>query len=122
MLSKKLSKYISVFDYFGKTLIVLSSTSGGMPTVSFTSINGAPVGIASASFTLAFSLITGIIKKLERTRNKKKEHSKIHMLAKRKINNIKTLTSQALIDLEISHEEFKQLLMKKKSMKNERKY
>ena len=117
MLSKKLSKYISVFDYFGKTLIVLSSTSGGMPTVSFTSINGAPVGIASASFTLAFSLITGIIKKLERTRNKKKEHSKIHMLAKRKINNIKTLTSQALIDLEISHEEFKQLLMIKKSMK-----
>ena len=39
------------------------------------------------------------------------------MLAKRKINNIKTLTSQALLDLEISHEEFKQLLMKKKSRK-----
>ena len=29
------------------------------------------------------------------------------MLAKSKLNSIETLTSQALIDLEISHEEFK---------------
>ena len=39
------------------------------------------------------------------------------MLAKSKLNNIETLMSQALIDLDISHEEFKKpLLMKKKSM------
>ena len=35
------------------------------------------------------------------------------MLAKSKLNSIETLMSQGLIDLEISYEEVKQLLMKK---------
>ena len=39
-------------------------------------------------------------------RNKKKKHDKILMLAKSKLNSIKTLISPALIDMEISHEEF----------------
>ena len=71
------------------------------------SVVGAPVGISSVSFTLIFSLTTGIIKKLlSITRNKKKKHDKILMLAKSKLNSIETLVSQALIDMEISHEEF----------------
>ena len=41
--------------------------------ISFTSIVGAPVGIASASFTLIFSVTAGIVKNLLNiTRNKKK--------------------------------------------------
>ena len=73
----------------------------------FTSVVGAPVGIASASFTLMFSLTTGIVKKLlSITRNKKKKHDKILMLAKSKLNSIETLISQVLIDMEITHEEF----------------
>ena len=40
------------------------------------------------------------------TTDKKKKHDKILILAKSKINNIETLVSQALIDIEISHEEF----------------
>ena len=40
------------------------------------------------------------------TRNKKKKYDKILMLAKSKLNSIETLISQALIDMEISHEEF----------------
>ena len=64
---------------------------------------GAPVGIASASFTFIFSLTTGIVKKLlSITRNKKKKHDKILMLAKSKLNSIETLVSQAVIDMEIS--------------------
>ena len=71
------------------------------------SIVRAPVGIASVSFTLIFSLTTGIIKKLlSITRNKKKKHDKILMLAKSKLNSIETLVSQALIDMETSHKEF----------------
>ena len=62
--SKKLSKYITAFDYIDKILIVLSSTTGGVSICSFTSIAGAPVGIATASFTLIFSLTTRITKKL----------------------------------------------------------
>ena len=105
--SKKLSKYVTAFDYIDKVLIALSATSGGVSIISFTSVVGAPVGIASASFTLIFSLTTGIVKKLLNiTRNKKKKHDKILMLAKSKLNIIETLISQALIDMEISHEEF----------------
>ena len=112
--SKKLSKYVAAFDYIDKTLIVLSATTGGVSICSFTSIVGAPVGIASASFTLIFSLTTGIVKKLLNiTRNKKKKHDKILMLAKSKLNSIETLVSQALIDMEISHEEFVTILKEK---------
>ena len=75
---------------------------------------GAPVGIASASFTLIFSLTTGIIKKLlSETRNKKKKDDKILMLAKSKLSSIETLVSQALIDMEISHEEFNAIIREK---------
>ena len=36
------------------------------------------------------------------------------MLAKSKLNSIETLVSQALIDLEISHEEFNRIMKEKK--------
>ena len=55
-MSKKLRKYIAAFDYFDKTLIVLSATSGEISIISFTSVIGVPVGIASASFSFVFSL------------------------------------------------------------------
>ena len=105
--SKNLSKYVTAFDYIDKVLIALSATSGGVSIILFTSAVGASVGIASAIFTLIFSLTTGIVKKLlSITRNKKKKHDKIIMLAKSKLNSIETLVSQALVDMEISHEEF----------------
>ena len=105
--SKKLNKYVTTFDYIDKILIVLSATSSGVSIISFTSIVGAPVGIASASLTLIFSLTTGIVKKLLNiTRNKNIQHDKILMLAKNKLNSIETLILQALIDMDISHEEF----------------
>ena len=102
--SRKLSKYVVAFDYIDKILIVLSATTRGVSICSFTSVVGAPVGIASASFTLIFSLTTGIVKKLLNiTRNKKKKHDKILMLTKSKLNSIETLISQALTDMETSH-------------------
>ena len=56
----------------------------------------------------------GIIKKLlSTTRNKMKKQDKIVMLAKSKLNSIKTLVSTALIDIEISHEEFITILKEK---------
>ena len=112
--SKNLSKYVAAFDYIDKVLIVLSATTGGVSTCSFTSVVGAPVGIAIASSTLIFSLTTEIVKKLlRRTRNKKEKHDKIFMLAKTKLNRTETLISQALIDMEISHEEYVATLKEK---------
>ena len=63
-MSKKLSKYISSFDYFDKSLSALSVTSGGASIASFATAIGAPIGITSASLSLAFSLCTGLVKKL----------------------------------------------------------
>ena len=104
---KKLGKYVTAFDYIDKILIILSAIAGGVSIISFTSVVGAPVEITSASFTLIFSLTTGIIKKLlSITRNRKKKYNKILMLDKSKLDNFGTLVSQALIDMEISHEEF----------------
>ena len=111
---KTLSKYVTAFDCIDKILIVLLATTGGVCIVSHATVVGASVGIASAGLTIVFSLATGIIKKLlSTTRNKKKKHDKILMLAKSKLNSIETLVSQALIDMEINHEEFIIILKEK---------
>ena len=83
--SKKLNKYVTTFDYIDKILIVLSATSSGVSIISFTSIVGAPVGIASASLTLFFSLTTGIVKKLLNITRKKRK-SMIKFLCWLKVN------------------------------------
>ena len=70
--SKKLSKYVAAFDNIDKSLIVLRATSGGLSICLFTSIVGAPIGTASARFTLLFSLTTGITKELLSTTRKTK--------------------------------------------------
>ena len=106
-MSKKLSKYIPFFDYFDKSLIVLSVTSGSVSIASFATVIGIPIGITSASLSLAFSLCTGLVKKLlKATRNKKKKHNKIVMLARSKLNSIESKISEVLINNQISHEDF----------------
>ena len=60
--SKELNIYVTTFDYIDTILIVLSATSSAISIISFTSIIGAPVGIASESLTLIFPLTTGIVK------------------------------------------------------------
>ena len=60
--SGKLSKYVTAFDYIDKILIALSATTGAVCIVSHATVVGAPLGIVSASFTIVFSLSTGIIK------------------------------------------------------------
>ena len=112
--SKKISKYVTIFDYIDQILIILSTRTGRISIISFATTIDAPVGIASASFTLMFSLATGIIKKLLNIkRNKKKRHDKILILAEIKFNSIETLIPQAFIDLDISHEEFIRVLNEK---------
>ena len=62
LISKRLSKYIASFDYFHKSLIVLSVTAGSISIASFATVTGAPVGITRASFSLEFSIFAGIVK------------------------------------------------------------
>ena len=104
---KRLSKYIASFDYFDKSLVALSVATGSISIASFATVIGAPVGIMSASSSLAFSITTGFIKfLLKTTRNKKKKHNKIVTLARGKLNSMESKISEALINNEISHEDF----------------
>ena len=88
-------------------MIVLSATSGSVSIASFTTVIGAPIVITSASLSLAFSLCTGLVKKLlQATRNKKKKYNKIVMLARNKLNSIESKISEMLVNNQISHEDF----------------
>ena len=84
---KSCSKKLSNFKILMKILIVFSPTTGGVSICSFTSVVGAAVGIASASFTLIFSLTTGIVKKLLNITRKKRK-SMIKFLCWLKVNSI----------------------------------
>ena len=64
IMSKILSKYIVLCAYFDKALFVLSATSGSISITSFATVIGTPIGIASASLSLTFSLSNEIVKKL----------------------------------------------------------
>ena len=55
-MSKSLSKYVSDFNYFDKTLIVLSATSGGVSIALFSTVFGALARLTSADLALVFSL------------------------------------------------------------------
>ena len=113
LMSKRLSKYIASFDYFYKSLIVLSVTTGSISIASFATVIGAPVGMMSASFSLAFSITTGFVKKFLKTiRNKKKKHNKIVMLARSKLNSIESKISEALINNEFSQVDFMAIINK----------
>ena len=73
---------------------VLSAASSGVCIISSASVVRGPVRIVSKSFTLFFFLTTGIIRKLPSiTRNKKKKHDKILMMAKSKLDSIDTIIS-----------------------------
>ena len=113
LMSKRLSKYIASFDYFDKSLIVLSVTTGSISIASFATTVWAPAGMVSASFSLAFPISKGIVKKLLKTRRKKK-HNKIVMLARSKLNSIESKISEALINNEIKHEDFTTIIDEEK--------
>ena len=85
--SKKLSMYVAVFDYIDKILVVLSATTGVVSICSFTSVAGAPVGIANASFTLILSLTTRIVKNYYAQQEAERK-SMIKFLCWLKINSI----------------------------------
>ena len=107
IMNKMLSKYIAFFDYFDKSLVVLSVTTRSISIASFATVTGTPVGMMRASCSLVFSITIGIVKKLlKTTRTKKKKHNKIVMPARSKLNSIESKISETLINNEISHEDY----------------
>ena len=114
LMSKNLSKYIASFDYLDKSLIVLSVATGSISIASFATAIGAPVGIMSASCSLAFSITTGFVKKFLKTIRNKKKQNKIVMVARSKLNSIESKISEVLINNGTSYEDFMTILNKEK--------
>ena len=111
---KKISKYIVAFDYADKVFIILSASFGTLSIALYATVVGIPAGIAGASLTLIFTVTTGVVKTLLNiTRQKKKKHNKVIALARSKLNIIENLISQALMDFEITHEEFSKIIYEK---------
>ena len=112
---KRLGKYIASFEYFDKSLIVLSLTRCSASVPSFATVTGASVGIVSASFSLVFSVFRGIVEKLLKTKtNENKKHNKIVILTRSKLNSIESKISEALISSKISHQDFMPIINKAK--------
>ena len=89
----------------------MSASFGTLSIASYASVVGTPAGIAGSSWTLIFTIGTGISKSLLKvTKKRKKKYNKIIALAKNKLNTINTLLSNALNDSEISHEEFSNII------------
>ena len=89
-------------------LILVSTVTGCVSIYEFASLVCAPVGITSSAVGLKISVITAGIKQYKSNikKKKKKKHDEIVLLGKTKLNTIEVLTSKALIDLCISHDEF----------------
>ena len=119
LMSKRLSKYIASLDYFGKSLIVSSIKTDSISIASFANAVGTLVRMIRASCSLACSITTRIVKKLLKTiRNKKKKHNKIVTLSRSKLNGIESKISKALINNEISHEDFITVFNEEKNIEN----
>ena len=101
LMGKRLTKYI-----LNKSLIVLCAASGSISIASFASVSGAPEGIASASFSLSFSMYDNIIIK---------KYNKIVMWARSKLNSIESKIYEALINNEISHEDITTIINEEKN-------
>ena len=115
LMSKRYSKYVFSFYYSDKSLIVLSVITGSIYIALFAILIGAPAGIASASFSLAFSISTGTVKKLKTTRSKKKKKNGIVMFTRSKLNSIDSKISEALINNKIRHEDLITIINEEKN-------
>ena len=107
LMSKKNKKVCRALDHIDQSLIEISKINGRAFFSAFTSLFDIPIRIATSAIGLKICVITAGIKKYKSIiKKKKKKHDKIVLLAKSKLNSIEVLISKALIDSNISHDEF----------------
>ena len=92
----------------------MSATSAAISIASFATFTGVP-GVASESFSFAFSVTTAIVKKMLKTTLNKTKHDKIFMLARSELNSIESKIFEALINNETSHEDFATIINEEKN-------
>ena len=105
--SRKNKKGCSTLNYIEHFLFLASAITGSISIFVFASLLGIPIGITSSAIGLKICAIAPGIKNYKLIiKKKKKKHDKIVLLAKSKLNSIKVLIYKALIDSNISHDEF----------------
>ena len=107
LMSRKHKKICTTLNYIEHFLTLAFTITGCISIFAFTSLIRTPIGITSYAIRLKISAVTAGIKKYKSViKKKKKKHDKIVLLAKCKLNSIEVLISNALIDSNISHDEF----------------
>ena len=103
---------MQALNYFGHFLISVSVVSGCVSISAFALSVGVPVDITSFALGLKICTITAGIKKYKSIiKTKMKNHNKVVLLAKTKLNTIRILIYQALINSYINHEKFGKWIM-----------
>ena len=106
-MSKKHKKVYRVLNYIEHLLILISPVTGCVSISAFAFLVGIPIGITSSAVGLQICVITAGIKRYKSTITKKKRnHDKVLLLAKSKLNSVEVLISKVFIDSNISHDEF----------------
>ena len=93
-------------NYIEHLLTSISTVTGCVSISAFASLFGIPIGITSSTIGLKILITAGIKKCKSIIKKKKKRHDKILLLAKSKLNSVEVLISEALIDSNISHDDF----------------
>ena len=102
--SKKDCTTLNHVEHF---LIVASTITESISISAFASLISIPIGITSSSIGLKIPANNvGIKRYTSLIKEKKKKHNKIVLIAKSNLNSIEFLVSKALIDSNISHDEF----------------
>ena len=115
MLTSKLSKYLTGFDYADKILTTFLTVFSG--TNIFAHVKGEKklLGLITSVFSLLFCLSSGVVKKLQqKAKTIKKKHNKLLYLAKNKLDCVEMLVSKSVQDGVIDHNEFLAIMKEKK--------
>ena len=99
LLTSKLSKYLTGFDYAEKILTVFLTVFSD--TNIFAHVKGEKqlLGLITSVFSLLFCLSSGVVKNLQQeTKTRKKNHNKFLYLAKNKLDCVEMLVSQSVMD------------------------
>ena len=96
-----------MLNYIEHSFIIFSTIIGCVSISAFAFLVGISKEIMSSAIGVKICIIAARIKKHKSINKKKrKKHDKIVLLAKSKLNSIEVLISKALIDSNISHDEF----------------
>ena len=107
LISRKHTKVCTTINYIKHFLVLASKITGCISIYAFASLLGIPIGITSSEIRLKVcAKAAGIKKNKSIIKKKKKNHLKVVLLAKSKLNSKRVIISKALIDANISLEEF----------------